>query len=88
LKPTNVKISITLVTGGGLKTDTGASAPVLPPPSFSTRQVFILTTLNKLLFMVKTLSWNQTMGSFAISLLQNGKAAAFAYGECKPSFLA
>jgi len=25
--------------------------------------------------------------SFAISLLQNGKAAAFAYGECKPSTL-
>jgi hypothetical protein len=45
--------------GGGLKTDSGASAPVLPPPFFSTRQVFILTTLNKLLFMVKTLSWNQ-----------------------------
>jgi hypothetical protein len=42
--------------GGGLKTDLGASAPVLPPPFFSTRQVFILTTLNKLLFMVKTLS--------------------------------
>ena len=39
--------------GGGLKTDSGASAPVLPPPFFSTRQVFILTTLNKLLFMVK-----------------------------------
>ena len=72
-KPTNVKISITLVTGGGLKTDIGASAPVLPPPFFSTRQVFILTTLNKLLFMVKTLSWNQTMAnkfrkSFAILL--------------------
>jgi hypothetical protein len=32
-----------LVTGGGSKTDIGASAPVLPPPSFSTRQVFILT---------------------------------------------
>jgi hypothetical protein len=45
--------------GGGLKTDSGASAPVLPPLFFSTRQVFILTTLNKLLFMVKTLSWNQ-----------------------------
>ena len=42
-KPTNVKISITLVTGGGLKTGIGASAPVLPPPFFSTRQVFILT---------------------------------------------
>ena len=42
-KPTTVKDSITLVTGGGLKTDIGASAPVLPPPSFSTRQVFILT---------------------------------------------
>ena len=27
-KPTNVKISITLITGGGSKTDTGASAPV------------------------------------------------------------
>ena len=72
-KPTNVKISIILVTGGGLKTDTGVSAPVLPLPFFSTRQVFILTTLNKLLFMVKTLSWNQTMAnifrkSFAILL--------------------
>jgi hypothetical protein len=59
--------------GGGLKTDSGASAPVLPPLFFSTRQVFILTTLNKLLFMVKTLSWNQTMAnkfrkSFAILL--------------------
>ena len=59
--------------GGGLKTDSGASALVLPPPFFSTRQVFILTTLNKLLFMVKTLSWNQTMAnkfrkSFAILL--------------------
>ena len=42
-KPMTVKDSITLVTGGGLKTDIGASAPVLPPPSFSTRQVFILT---------------------------------------------
>ena len=42
-KPTTVKDSITLVTGGGSKTDIGASAPVLPPPSFSTRQVFILT---------------------------------------------
>jgi len=42
-KPTNVKISITLVTGGGLKTGIGASAPVLPPPFFSTRQVFLLT---------------------------------------------
>jgi hypothetical protein len=62
-KPTTVKDSITLVTGGGLKTDSGASAPVLPPPFFSTRQVFILTTLNKLLFMVKTLSWNQTMAN-------------------------
>jgi len=41
-KPTTVKISITLVTGGGLKTGIGASAPVLPPPSFSTRQVFLL----------------------------------------------
>ena len=42
-KPTTVKNSITLVTGGGSKTDIGASAPVLPRPSFSTRQVFILT---------------------------------------------
>jgi len=42
-KPTTVKDSITLVIGGGSKTDIGASAPVLPPPSFSTRQVFILT---------------------------------------------
>jgi hypothetical protein len=115
--------------GGGLKTDSGASAPVLPPLFFSTRQVFILTTLNKLLFMVKTLSWNQTMAnkfrkSFAIllylirqktvgfysnpptyfiefvislqrlnlpSLLPfaeaNGKAAALASGQCKPSLI-
>ena len=42
-KPTNVKISITLITGGGSKTGIGASAPVLPLPFFSTRQVFILT---------------------------------------------
>jgi hypothetical protein len=42
LKPTTVKILITLITGGGSKTDTGASAPVLPPPSFSTRQVFFI----------------------------------------------
>ena len=77
--------------GGGLKTDSGASAPVLPPPFFSTRQVFILTTLNKLLFMVKTLSWNQTMAnkfrkSFAIRFsFKIGKAcvecAAFARDE-------
>ena len=46
-KPTTVKISITLVTGGGLKTGIGASAPVLPLPSFSTRQVFILTDYSK-----------------------------------------
>jgi hypothetical protein len=67
-----------LVTGGGLKTGIGASAPVLPPPSFSTRQVFILTTLNKLLFMLKTLSWNQTMAnkfrkSFAIRFSKMAK---------------